>query len=63
MCTTHSNHSIEISLAHKVGNDVEQAYRRGPMMAKRAKLMADWSRFCCTPPKAISDNVVTLKAR
>jgi integrase len=62
-CTTHSNHSIEISLAHKVGNDVEQAYRRGPMIAKRMKLMADWARFCCTPPSAISDNVVALAAR
>jgi integrase len=62
-CTQHANHAIEISLAHKVGNDAEQAYRRGPMMAKRAKLMADWSRFCCTPPKAISDNVVSIGAR
>jgi integrase len=62
-CTAHANHAIEISLAHKVGNDAEQAYRRGPMIAKRAKLMADWSRFCCTPPKAISDNVVAIGAR
>jgi integrase len=62
-CTPHSNHTIEISLAHKVGNKAERAYRRGPMMAKRAKLMADWSRFCCTPPKAISDNVVRIGAR
>jgi integrase len=62
-CTAHSNHTIEISLAHKVGTEVEQAYRRGPMAAKRQRLMSDWSRFCCTPPKAISDNVVTLGAR
>jgi integrase len=61
--TTHSNHAIEISLAHKVGTDVEQAYRRGPMAEKRRKLMADWSRFCCTPPKAISDNVVSIGGR
>jgi integrase len=54
-CTPHSNHSIEISLAHKVGNEVERTYRRGPMIAKRAKLMADWSRFCCTLPNAVSD--------
>jgi integrase len=59
-CTQHANHAIEISLAHKVGNDAEQAYRRGPMIAKRAKLMADWARFCCTPPQAISDNVVAI---
>ena len=54
-CTAHSNHTIEISLAHKVGTEVERTYRRGPMIAKRAKLMADWARFCCTPSKAISD--------
>jgi integrase len=59
-CTQHANHAIEISLAHKVGNDAEQAYRRGPMIAKRARLMADWARFCCTPPSAVSDNVVAL---
>jgi integrase len=61
--TAHANHAIEISLAHRVGNDAEQAYRRGPMIAKRARLMADWARFCCTPPKAVSDNVVAIGAR
>jgi integrase len=59
-CTGHANHAIEISLAHKVGTDAEQAYRRGPMIAKRMRLMQDWARFCCTPPKAISDNVVAM---
>jgi integrase len=59
-CTQHANHAIEISLAHKVGNDAEQAYRRGPMIEKRRRLMADWARFCCTPPKAVSDNVVAI---
>jgi len=65
-CTAHSNHTIEISLAHKVGNDGERAYRRGPMIAKRARLMADWSRFVMTPPKAdkadkaTADNVVAI---
>ncbi len=27
--TNHSNHEIELSLAHTIGNDVERAYRRG----------------------------------
>lgn len=49
-CTAHSHHAIEISLAHKVGNDVEQAYRRGPMLGKRARLMSDWARFVMSPP-------------
>jgi integrase len=51
--TGHSDHSIEISLAHSVGNKVEQAYRRGPMFDKRRRLMADWARFCTTPTKRI----------
>jgi integrase len=48
--TAHSNHTIEISLAHAVGSDVEKAYRRGPMVAKRARLMTDWAKYCATPP-------------
>jgi integrase len=49
--TAHSNHTIEISLAHNVGSEVERAYRRGPMMAKRVKLMADWAKYCAAPEK------------
>jgi integrase len=48
--TAHSNHTIEISLAHAVGSDVEKAYRRGPMVAKRARLMTDWAKYCATLP-------------
>jgi integrase len=48
--TAHSNHSIEISLAHAVGNEVEKAYRRGDMFNKRKKLMAAWADYCCSPP-------------
>lgn len=33
----------EIALAHKVGNAVEAAYRRGDMVEKRRKMMADWA--------------------
>ena len=47
--TRHSHHTVEIALAHKVGNEVEQSYRRGDMIAKRVKLMADWASYCTTP--------------
>jgi integrase len=43
--TTFSNHVIELSLAHSVGNAVEQAYRRGDMFEKRRKLMQAWGAF------------------
>ena len=37
---------LEMALAHAVGNKVEAAYRRGDMLEKRHRLMADWARFC-----------------
>jgi integrase len=50
--TAHAAHTIELSLAHAVGNAVEQAYRRGPMLAKRVRLMVDWARYCGMKPVA-----------
>jgi integrase len=50
--TTHSSHTIELALAHSVGSEVERAYRRGPMLAKRIKLMTDWARYATSPPMA-----------
>lgn len=44
--THHGAHVIEISLAHSVGNAVEQAYRRGDLFEKRRGLMDAWSRYC-----------------
>jgi integrase len=52
--TSHSAHTIEISLAHSVGNQVEQAYRRGDLFAKRAELMAAWSRYCTGEAKVLA---------
>jgi integrase len=66
--TGHSNHAIEISLAHSVGSQAERAYRRGPMFDKRRKLMEEWARYCSTPPVAVDKTetkkvVVPLRAR
>jgi integrase len=35
----------EMSLSHKVGNDVERAYARSDLLERRRALMARWSRF------------------
>ncbi len=35
----------EISLAHRVGSEVERAYRRGDLVEKRRAMMAAWVRF------------------
>ncbi|SLN71772.1 Prophage CP4-57 integrase [Aquimixticola soesokkakensis] len=35
----------QMSLAHKVGSDVERAYARSDLLEKRRALMAQWSQF------------------
>jgi integrase len=62
--TAHSNHTIELALAHSVGNEAEKAYRRSSMYDKRRKLMEAWSRYCMTSPaveRKRSSNVVTMR--
>jgi integrase len=34
------------ALAHAIPNKVEAAYRRGALLEKRRRLMADWATFC-----------------
>ena len=60
--TSHANHTIELSLAHSVGNAVEQAYRRGDMFEKRRKLMAAWAEHCTSGAPIESASVVPLRA-
>ena len=36
----------EAALAHKIGDAVEQAYRRGDALAKRRSLMNAWASYC-----------------
>jgi integrase len=44
--TDHQNHVVEMALAHRIGDKVEAAYRRGELLAKRRKLMAAWAAWC-----------------
>jgi integrase len=61
--TAHSSHTIEISLAHNVGTEVERAYRRTDMINKRRQLMEQWSQFCMSPSAKAGGDVVALRAR
>ena len=56
------NEVCEMALAHAIKDKTEAAYRRGPLMAKRTKLMADWAAYCSTIPSD-GDNVVHLHGR
>ena len=59
--TAFDNHTIEISLAHAVGNDVEKAYRRGHMFDKRRKLMEAWADYCCEASGVKSATVLPIR--
>jgi integrase len=48
--TSAPNMVSEAALAHVVGDKTEAAYRRGDLFAKRAKLMAEWARYCHSTP-------------
>ncbi len=39
----------EMALAHALRDKTEAAYRRGDLFEKRARLMADWARYCSKP--------------
>jgi integrase len=39
----------EMALAHKVGDEVERAYRRGTAIEKRRKMMEAWAGFLARP--------------
>jgi hypothetical protein len=48
-----------MALAHSTKDKTEAAYRRGDLMAKRAKLMTEWAAFCALIPSD-GANVVQL---
>ena len=43
--TSYPREVVEAALAHKVGSNVERAYRRSDALEKRRRLMEDWSKF------------------
>ena len=44
-CTNTAHAVMELSLAHKVGSAVEQAYARSDLLAKRRDLMERWAQY------------------
>lgn len=58
--TAYPREVIEHALAHQLKDKAEAAYQRGDLLAKRARLMADWSTYCGQPSGSAS-NVVALQ--
>jgi integrase len=45
-CTHHPRNLIEECMAHVVGEQSEQAYRRSDALEKRRDIMNEWAAFC-----------------
>jgi integrase len=56
--TDFSTETIELALAHAVGNKVEAAYRRGDLLEKRRLLSKAWGDFCFGLTPLAASNVV-----
>jgi integrase len=58
--TSYPHDLCEAALAH-IKSKVERAYQRGDLFDKRRRLMADWARYCASPPKATTADVVSIR--
>ncbi|MFP5479584.1 MAG: tyrosine-type recombinase/integrase [Alphaproteobacteria bacterium] len=56
--TSFPGEMAEVALAHRISNAVEVAYRRGDMIEKRRRMMADWADFLSG--RALGGNVVRI---
>jgi integrase len=59
--TNFARETVEIALAHKIGDQTEQAYERGDKFEKRRRLMQAWADYLAKP--AAAGGVVTPMRR
>lgn len=57
--TTYPGDLAEVALAHKISSAIEASYRRGDMIEKRRRMMADWVDFL-SGKKGVDANVIEL---
>lgn len=57
-CTSFDREVAEMALAHSVGDETEQAYRRADLLDKRRRLMRTWTQYCAGEP--ITDAATSL---
>jgi integrase len=58
-CTGYEHAVCEAALAHSIPGVVERAYRRGDLLEKRRRLMADWAAHCSG--LATADNMTKIR--
>lgn len=50
--TGYAREVVEAALSHTIPGELERAYRRGDLLDKRARLMAEWAAYCLAKPGA-----------
>lgn len=60
--TAYPRELAEQALAHRIGDQAEQAYRRGDALEKRRLMMAEWALFCRRAPSAANDQAASLSS-
>jgi integrase len=58
--TNYSREVAEAALAHVVSDKTEAAYFRTDLFDKRRRLMAEWGKFCASPPAPSTGDVIPL---
>ena len=58
--SNHPREVIEHALSHQLKDKAEAAYAHGTLFEKRARLMADWARYCATIPANAGNNVLSI---
>lgn len=59
--TAYPHEAAEMALAHTVSDKVEAAYRRGDLLQKRQRMMADWAIYCGKVPAGEGGAVVPIR--
>lgn len=57
--TNYPGDMAEVALAHRINNTVEASYRRGDMIEKRRRMMADWVDYL-SGKKGVDANVIEM---
>jgi integrase len=57
--TSYPREVCEHALAHKLADKVEASYQRGDLLAKRARMMADWALYCGAIQPSAENNAVS----
>ena len=61
--TNFASETIEVALAHRLGNKTEQSYEKGDKYTKRSRLMQAWADYLGKPALAGAGVVTSIRQK